>query len=51
MWWYNILGDIEGSISHILGIDPITEGPVLITYNILASKRENSDPVLIVKRI
>ena len=31
IWWYNIFGDIKGTISHILRIDPITEGSTLIT--------------------
>ena len=26
MWWYNILGDNEGSISYILWFDSITPG-------------------------
>ena len=50
MWWYNILGDNEGSISHILRLDPITSGSILLTVKIVALKRENSDPILIVKR-
>ena len=31
MWWYNILGDNEGSTSHILRLDPINSGFVLLT--------------------
>ena len=50
MWWYNILGDNEGSISHILRLDTITSGYILITSNLVALKRGNSDPILIVKR-
>ena len=50
MWWYNILGDNEGIISHILLIDTIYVGSVLITTNLVALKRENNDPILIVKR-
>ena len=50
MWWYNILGDNEGSISHILQIYPITPGHVLINSNLVALKRENNDPILTVKR-
>ena len=45
MYWYNILGDNEGSISHILWLDPITEGSNLLTDNLVALKRENSEPI------
>ena len=50
MWWYNILGENEGSILHILQIDPITAGSILLTDNLVLLKRENSEPILIVKR-
>ena len=50
MWWYNILGDNKESISHILRLDPITEGSILITAKLVALKRENCDTILIVKR-
>ena len=50
MWWYNILGDNEGSISHLLRLDPITSGCILLTADLVALKRENSEPILIVKR-
>ena len=50
MWWYNILGNNKESISHILRLDPITEGSILITAKLVATKRENCDPVLAVKR-
>ena len=50
MWWYNILGDNKGSISHILRLDPITLGYILLTANLVSLKMENSDPILIVKR-
>ena len=50
MWWYNILGDKEGSISHILRIYPITAGSILLTVKLVALKRENSEPILTVKR-
>ena len=50
MWWYNILGDNNGSISHILRLDPTTPGSILLTANLVAPKRENSNPILIVKR-
>ena len=50
MWWYNILGDNEGSISHILQLDPITLGYIFLTANLVSLKMENSDPILIVKR-
>ena len=50
MWWYNILGDNGGSILHILRLDPIAAGSILVTANLIAPKRGNSDPILIVKR-
>ena len=50
MWWYNILGDNEGRISHLLRLDPITAGYILLTDNLVALKRENSEPISIVKR-
>ena len=49
MWWYNILGDNKGSISHILWSYPISVGYILITTNLVALKRENRDPILTVK--
>ena len=50
MWWYNILGDNEGSISHLLHIDPITAGSNLLTANLVDLKRGDYEPILIVKR-
>ena len=50
MWWYNTLGDNEGSISHILRLDTISAGYILLTANLAALKRENCEPILIVKR-
>ena len=44
--WYN-----KASISHILQLDPITSGSVLITAKIVALKRENPEPILTVKII
>ena len=49
MWWYNLLGDNEGSISYLLRIDPINLGSILFTANIIATKRGNSEPILTVK--
>ena len=49
MWWYNILGDNEGSISHLLRLDPITAGSILLTDNLVALKRETTEPILTVK--
>ena len=49
MWWYNTLGDNEGNTSHILRIYPITAGSILLTVKLVALKRENSEPILIVK--
>ena len=48
MWWYNILGDNEGSISDILQLGTVTAGSVLITNNLVAPKRENTEPILTV---
>ena len=50
MWWYNIHGDNEGSNSHILRIYSIAVGSILLTANLVALKRENYKPVLIVKK-
>ena len=50
MWWYNILWDNGGSISHLLRLGPITEGSILITNNLVSLKRVNSELILIVKR-
>ena len=49
MLWYNIIGDNEGSVLNLLWIDPITAGSILITANLVALKRENSEPILIMK--
>ena len=54
MWWYNILnilGYNKGIISHILRLDTITSGSILLNSNLVALKRENSEPILIGKRI
>ena len=48
---YNISGENKGSISHLLQLDTITEGYFLITSNLLFFKRENPEPILIMKRI
>ena len=50
MWCYNILGDNNGSISHLLRLDYIAAGYILLTDKFVALKRENSEPILIVKR-
>ena len=50
MWCCNIPWDDNGSISHILQPDNITPGYVLLTSNLVALKRENYEPILIVKR-
>ena len=50
MWWYNILGDNKGIISHLLCIDPITAGSILLTAKLVSLKKENYEPILIVKR-
>ena len=51
MWWYNILGDNEVIISYILHLDRITAGYILLTADLVALKRENSEPILTVKII
>ena len=50
MWWYNILGDNEISISYLLRLDPITAGSILLTVKLVALKRDNRDPILSLKR-
>ena len=40
MLWYNILGNNKGSISHLLQLDPITEGSILLYADLGALKRE-----------
>ena len=51
MWCYNILGDNNGSISHLLKLYPIAVGSILLTSNLVALKRENTEPILTVKII
>ena len=51
MGWYNIFGDNTESISHILGLDTITSGYVLLTTNLVELKRENIYPSLTFKMI
>ena len=51
MWWYNILGDNKGGISHILWRYHITAGSVLITDNLVALKGGNCELILAVKII
>ena len=50
MGCYNILGDNEGSISHILWLDIITAGYILLTVKLVALKSGNCEPILTVKR-
>ena len=45
-----MIGDNYGSISHLLRTDTIDEGSILLTDNLIALKRGNSEPILIVKR-
>ena len=49
MWWYNIIGDNEGQISHLLRLDHITAGCDLLTFNLVSLKYGNSEPILTVK--
>ena len=51
MWCYNILRGDTGSISHILQLNPITPGSVLLTSNIVATNREKPEPILTAKII
>ena len=51
MWWYNILGDNEGSISHLLRLDPITEEFILLTANFVSLKREILSPFFQLKEL
>ena len=46
MWYYNMLGDNERSISDLLRLDTITAGYFKITTNIVALKRENHEFIL-----
>ena len=46
----NKIGDTEERISDILGLDNITAGYILITDNLVALKRKNYEPILLVKR-
>ena len=45
----NILGDKEVNLSHILLIDPINAGSVLLTTKLVYLKRENTEAILTVK--
>ena len=51
MWWYNMLGDDGGSISHLLRIGPINAWSVLLTAKIIFLKRGNIETILTVKTI
>ena len=47
MWWYNLLGDNKGIIPHLLRIDPINTGFILLTNNLAALKSENPYSILL----
>ena len=49
MWWYNILGYNEGRKSHLLRLDTINTGYILLTAKLVALKREIYAPILILK--
>ena len=49
MWCYNIIGDNEGRISHILRPGPINEWYIILVTNLVSLKRENPEPILTVK--
>ena len=51
MWCYNILEDNNEIFSHILKLDPITTGSILLTSNLVALKRKNTETILTVKII
>ena len=51
MWWYNILGDNKGSISHLLRLVPITAEYILLNDNLVALEMENYEPILVVKKL
>ena len=42
MWWYNILGDNEGSISYFLRLDTIIGGYILLTSDLVSLKKGKS---------
>ena len=50
MWWYNLLGHNEGSISYMLRLDLVTIGSVLLTDKKIPLKREKPELILTVKR-
>ena len=50
MWWYNILGDNKGIISHILWLDTLTAGSILLTVKLDALKGGDYKTILTVKR-
>ena len=49
MRWYNILGYNEGIISHLIRLDPISSGYILLAVRPVAQKNENYEPISIVK--
>ena len=51
MWCYNIIGDNDERISYLLQLGPINPGSVLLTTNTISLKRENPEPIIIVKII
>ena len=51
MWCHNILRYKKGITPHILQLDTITSGYVLLTANLVVMKKVNTDPILIVKII
>ena len=51
MWCYNILGDIEGSISHIVWIYNITAGSVLLTAELIVLIGGNTEAILTVEEL
>ena len=50
MWWYNVLAVNKVSILHLLWFARNTAVSILLTSKIVALRRENSDPILTVKR-
>ena len=45
MWWCNILADNEGIISHLLQLDPITAGFILLAVKFVALKGMSSGTI------
>ena len=49
MWWYNILVYNKGSISHILPLETINVGSIILNANLVALKRNKYESISIIK--